>query len=893
MEPAWRQQGRGRGRGQGVQGERSRPPQKQRPGGSLPGPANPPPAAGRMNNATTCQPDQGLSVQSKFEEIRKSNQVAAQRLVQNHYSSSSDDDCDPEDGEIDTKDGKRGTILASTFTTYAQTGGDINSLQRTSQYLSDLFQSGAVTCLICIASVKRTQAVWSCVGCFSLFHIPCIQKWAKDSVFLLSSVTDEDFGQQQHPWPCPKCRAEYPPSSTPNRYVCYCGKVEDPPADPWLLPHSCGSVCDKDIRPVCGHSCLLLCHPGPCPPCPKMVSVSCMCGKASPLPRRCSNKAWSCQQPCGKILPCRQHTCTQPCHSGVCAPCPRISVQRCVCGREESERECASPEWHCQQVCAAVLSCGNHTCERVCHAGVCGPCPRSVSRTCPCGKSKSSQPCTEEVLTCGDTCDRQLACGIHTCSMRCHRGNCEICRQEVEKACRCARYRRMLPCHKEYLCDFKCPKTRSCHRHQCRRKCCPGNCPQCDQSCGRTLGCRNHKCPSVCHQGSCYPCPETVEVRCVCGSTVLIVPCGRERSTKPPRCKELCRCPPSCHHSTREPHRCHPGPCPPCRQPCLVPLANCSHLCPQPCHDVVLVRSQQVQLAGPWEQPTEPAFVKKALPCPPCQVPIPTACFGEHEVSPVPCHSRGPFSCKRPCGRTLTCGNHCCTKECHTVTAGNKADAGVECESCEEGCTKPRLPGCPHPCPLPCHRGDCPSCQQMIRQRCHCKISLLYVECMKLSSADEQTKVKLSSCSNQCPKELSCGHRCKELCHPGRCEERCQQRVKVRCPCKRIRKEFVCSRARQDQCLVECDETCRDQQKRADQVKEAEERAAQEEEQRKLQAELEAFEKRQRGRRGKKRGRREEVEEEGGRWERYRTWLLVSLCGALLASTAYYLLQLS
>lgn len=32
----------------------------------------------------------------------------------------------------------------------------------------------------------------------------------------------------------------------------------------------------------------------------------------------------------------------------------------------------------------------------------------------------------------------------------------------------------------------------------------------------------------------------------------------------------------------------------------------------------------QVQLAGPWEQPSEPAFIKKALPCPPCQVPIPT-----------------------------------------------------------------------------------------------------------------------------------------------------------------------------------------------------------------------------------------------------------------------------
>lgn len=54
------------------------------------------------------------------------------------------------------------------------------------------------------------------------------------------------------------------------------------------------------------------------------------------------------------------------------------------------------------------------------------------------------------------------------------------------------------------------------------------------------------------------------------------------------------RCPPSCHHPSREPHRCHPGPCPPCRQLCLMPLPGCSHTCPQPCHDLVLVRCQQV-----------------------------------------------------------------------------------------------------------------------------------------------------------------------------------------------------------------------------------------------------------------------------------------------------------
>lgn len=60
----------------------------------------------------------------------------------------------------------------------------------------------------------------------------------------------------------PKCRFEYQRAETPTRYHCYCGKVEDPPLDPWLVPHSCGQVCERDFKPPCGHRCLLLCHPG-------------------------------------------------------------------------------------------------------------------------------------------------------------------------------------------------------------------------------------------------------------------------------------------------------------------------------------------------------------------------------------------------------------------------------------------------------------------------------------------------------------------------------------------------------------------------------------------------------------------------------------------------------
>ncbi|KAL7863880.1 hypothetical protein AOLI_G00153000 [Acnodon oligacanthus] len=249
MEPAWRQQGRGRGRGQ---------TRGQTPGDLLPGRSQREEdgvrvgrggGGGRGGSAVTTlpkaepPPSNVVSSQSRFDEIRKSNQAAAQRLVEKPCSFSSDDDDEEEEDDDDDDDvedgrlGKRGTILQSTLTAYTnQMGGDVSDLERTRQYLNEAFQSGAITCLICIASVKRTQAVWSCVGCYCIFHIPCIQKWAKDSIFLVSSVTDEDFGKKEHPWPCPKCRYEYSPQQTPCRYYCYCGKEVDPRPRPLAPP---------------------------------------------------------------------------------------------------------------------------------------------------------------------------------------------------------------------------------------------------------------------------------------------------------------------------------------------------------------------------------------------------------------------------------------------------------------------------------------------------------------------------------------------------------------------------------------------------------------------------------------------------------------------------------
>ncbi len=79
---------------------------------------------------------------------------------------------------------------------------------------------------------------------------------------------------QQQLWACPNCRGDYASGDLPQKYTCFCGKLGDPPFDPWLAPHSCGQTCERTLT-GCGHSCTLLCHPLKCPPCPSMIVARC------------------------------------------------------------------------------------------------------------------------------------------------------------------------------------------------------------------------------------------------------------------------------------------------------------------------------------------------------------------------------------------------------------------------------------------------------------------------------------------------------------------------------------------------------------------------------------------------------------------------------------------
>ncbi|KAK6976666.1 NF-X1-type zinc finger protein NFXL1 [Biomphalaria glabrata] len=822
------------------------------------------------------------SVEDMFAEARNKHMESAQRHLTNTEAELDESEDEEDIGSL---------VLDGVFQSYSKTfdSGNRNDVQSAQEKLLHSFRSGTSACLVCIETIKKEEAIWNCYGCFCMFHITCIQKWVREGVYQ-KQYSSGDFIQEKSStpisWHCPKCRHEYSQNESPTKYFCFCGKVENPKFDPWFVPHSCGAVCGRKLQPHCGHTCLLLCHPGACPPCPMTVASTCYCEKSSPRMVRCSAKSWSCGKTCGRLLSCKQHKCTQTCHSGVCPPCVKTSFHPCLCGKDKAERPCDSISWHCDKMCGKPLNCGNHVCEVVCHDGKCGSCPRSGLRKCPCGKTEYKLPCTEDIPTCGDTCGKPLACSQHTCTGRCHLGECGQCMQMSVKKCRCGQRQKEVPCAKEFLCEKKCSNMRNCGVHKCNRKCCDGNCPSCEQVCGKTLKCRNHKCASRCHKGPCYPCPLTVSVTCNCQATKISVPCGKERQTKPPRCNIPCQKPSECHHPVRQKHRCHFGDCPACNYVCGQKLDKCEHTCPVMCHDAVMTKVEDKSVkVGPWD--AKPVIIQKiAKQCPPCQVLIAVQCLGKHETSEIPCSRVKPYSCGRKCGRQLSCGNHLCQLDCHKVTDITDSDlAGEECQKCESGCEAKRPDGCSHPCVKPCHPPPCPPCHMMIRMRCHCQTLVKHIECVKWISASSAEKDMLKSCEQPCPKEMACGHPCGATCHSGSCPNtnKCDKKVILKCKCKRIKREIFC---RDKDCTPkpECDSNCKPKTQNLDDMAKIKEK----EDLKKQEAELQEYERMMRGRKKKPRKHKEEAIEESF-FSKYKLHILFSLSVLTASSVAVYL----
>ncbi|KAG5125391.1 hypothetical protein JHK82_032128 [Glycine max] len=678
-------------------------------------------------------------------------------------------------------------------------GADLSKIQ---SFLTSS-SAGALSCLICLERIKPSDPTWSCSSlCFAVFHLFCIQSWARQASDLAAARAATRLpispatASASALWNCPKCRSEYPKSHIPKTYFCFCGKIENPPNDPWILPHSCGEVCGRPLKHSCGHHCLLLCHPGPCPSCPKLVKVRCFCGCLEDV-RRCGFKEFSCNKPCSKFLDCGVHRCIELCHPGACPPCRTRGVHACQCAKVKEERECCDRVFQCGNPCEKRLGCGKHVCERGCHSGKCGECPLKGKRTCPCGKRVyEGMPCDAPVQLCGATCDKMLPCGYHRCPERCHRGQCvETCRVVVKKSCRCGSLKKDVPCYQDLACERKCQRMRDCGRHACKRRCCDGDCPPCSEICGRKLRCKNHKCPSPCHRGPCAPCPIMVTISCACGETRFEVPCGTEMDNKPPRCPKPCPITPLCRHASNiKPHKCHYGACHPCRLPCAKEY-QCGHTCKLRCHGAKPPPNPEFTLKPKKKKIIQQSESIPGTPCPPCPELVWRSCVGKHIGAErmMVCSDKSQFSCENLCGNPLPCGNHYCTKTCHALE--NQLQGSQPCEDCYLSCQKEREPACPHHCPRRCHPGDCPPCKVLIKRSCHCGAMVHVFECLYYNSLSAKGQETVRSCGGPCHRKLpNCTHLCPETCHSGQCTnaEKCCKKVTVRCKCHTLKKEWVC-----------------------------------------------------------------------------------------------------
>ena len=586
-------------------------------------------------------------------------------------------------------------------------------------------------CPICTSELGRRSRVWSCELCWTVFHLSCIKKWSTNEGAAAQNNArqpdDPNSSLAPRAWRCPGCNLSH--EIFPSTYTCWCEKEADPRPLPGLPPHSCAQTCSRP-RKGCPHPCDAICHAGPCAPCTAMgPTQDCFCGRNSST-KRCQDTdyehGWSCGEICGDLLPCGEHTCSLPCHEGLCGACDVKIEARCYCGKLQTDMLCSSKdeemesqltrgdgskeEWtgcfSCNETCDRKFDCGIHSCQKQCHPqeSTASHCPKSpdVVVRCPCGKTPLTNipgfvprtSCEDPIPNCREPCGKMLSCG-HSCDQICHTGPCGACLRRVPISCRCGRNTSISVCHQGNVqppqCFRVCKAALHCGRHTCTERCCPGEQPAierqaarrklkphlrpvdedieaehiCTRVCDRMLKCGRHTCPELCHKGACNTCREAIfdEISCHCGRSILHPPLPC--GTKPPPCSFPCERPKACGHPQTA-HNCHTDEesCPKC-----------------------------------------PFLTEKECLC------------GKRVMKNVPCWL-ADARCGQACGEPLKCGSHFCKKDCHRP--GECEDAK---KPCQQACGKTKTL-CGHPCTEPCHAPyPCPEtkpCSSTLTVTCGC-----------------------------------------------------------------------------------------------------------------------------------------------------------------------------
>lgn len=252
----------------------------------------------------------------------------------------------------------------------------------------------------------------------------------------------------------------------------------------------------------------------------------------------------------------------------------------------------------------------------------------------------------------------------------------------------------------------------------------------CGEVCGRIEGC-SHSCTLLCHPGPCPPCQANVKRECGCGRTTRVMQCCLKESIE---CDAICS-----------------------------KLLNCElHTCSEKCH------------------------IGK---CPACVEKVDQRCHCTKQERQVACtrdsHDKHNYSCGKPCGRDLSCGNHKCKDCCHSgdcrlcklspevvtscpcgkmpVVQGQRTSCLDPVPVCEGICGKTLRCGKaanPHHCTSKCHLGNCPPCNKQTAVKCRCGHMDQMIKCRQLSTRADDAR-----CKKRCVKKRSCGkHKCNQEC---------------------------------------------------------------------------------------------------------------------------------
>lgn len=152
--------------------------------------------------------------------------------------------------------------------------------------------------------------------------------------------------------------------------------------------------------------------------------------------------------------------------------------------------------------------------------------------------------------------------------------------------------------------------------------------------------------------------------------------CGKEVNPPsqpwlvPHSCGEICgkALQPNCGHKCTL--LCHPGPCPPCAQ-YAVTSCKCGKSPAKSvrCAEKLWECQNKCELLLPCKEHVCQKLCHKPDQCPPCQQTSMQPCECGRETAKRKCCEL-KWHCKKPCGKTYSCGLHTCKKVCHSGECG-------------------------------------------------------------------------------------------------------------------------------------------------------------------------------------------------------------------------------